>query len=308
MNAFELTPRPPFRLVPTVRALQRLPGNRVDVLKDGRYCRVLATGDGPRLVVAADAGSIEQPLVRVAIAGGPLPVAAVAALRATLADMLGIAVDLTPFYDVAAEDPRLRAAATALRGLKPPRFPTLFETFVNTVVFQQISLAAAVAIVGRLVDRFGRPFEIEGERYFGFPEPAAIAAASAEELRSVGLMVRKAEVLRHFAGLVLAGALSFDTLRPLSSEEAIRVLTELPGVGRWTAEVLLLRGLGRLDVFPSGDAGVRRGLARLLGREQPLTAADEAPLLARFGAVRGCLYFYSLGWRLLQMGLIEAVP
>ena len=148
----------------------------------------------------------------------------------------------------------------ALRGLKPPRFPTLFETFVNTVVFQQISLAAAVAIVGRLVDRFGRPFEIEGERYFGFPEPAVIAAASVEELRTVGLMARKAEVLRHFAGLVLAGALSFDTLRPLSSEEAIRVLTELPGVGRWTAEVLLLRGLGRLDVFPSGDAGVRRGL------------------------------------------------
>jgi DNA-3-methyladenine glycosylase II len=63
--------------------------------------------------------------------------------------------------------------------------------------------------------------------------------------------------------------------------------------------------LGRLDVFPTGDAGVRRGLARVLGREQPLTAAEERPLLEHYGDMRGCLYFYSLGWRLLQVGLIE---
>jgi DNA-3-methyladenine glycosylase II len=195
--------------------------------------------------------------------------------------------------------------AVALRGLKPPRFATLFESIVNSVVFQQISLAAGVSTVGRLAERYGASLVFDGRRYVGPPEPGAVAAASIEELRSLGLSTRKVDVLRHLAGLVLSGALSDEALSPLPSEEIIEKLDQLPGIGRWTAEVILLRGFGRLDVFPSGDVGARRGVARLLGLDRPLTPAEEAPLLARFGEQRGYLYFLSLGWRLLQAGLIE---
>ena len=305
MNEFELRPLPPFRLTPTVRLLQRRPANRVNVLEDGRFYRVLHAADGPRLAVAEDVGSVDQPLVRVSIAGGGLDPAQAAKLRATLADMLGVAVDTAPFFKAAGEDPRLRTVATALRGLKPPRFETMFEAIVNSVVFQQITLAAAVTIAGRLAERYGQTVVLDGRRYYGSAEPAAVAAAPDEELRSLGLSARKAQVLRHLAALVLSGDLSFAALRSLPSDEAIRLLDALPGIGRWTAELILLRGLGRLDVFPSGDVGVRRGLARLLGQEQPLSADEERPLAALFGEQRGLLYFLSLGWRLLQEGLIE---
>ncbi|MHB1416404.1 MAG: DNA-3-methyladenine glycosylase family protein [Chloroflexota bacterium] len=305
MTDFELKPVPPFRLVPTVRVLQRRPNNRVDVLEDGRFYRVLHTADGPRLVVAEDAGSVDRPLVRVTIPGEPLSPPAAAAAADTLGDMLGTGVDVSGFYRLASEDPRLRPAATALRGLKPPHFETIFEAVVNSVVFQQITLAAGVAIAGRLAERFGQSVVIDGRRYYGPAEPTAVAVASTADLRALGLSERKADVLRHLADLVLAGELSFEALRSLPSGEAICRLDALPGIGRWTAELILLRGLGCLDVFPSGDVGVRRGLARLLGREQPLAVDEEQPLAARFGEQRGLLYFLSLGWRLLQEGLIE---
>lgn len=305
MSDFELHPVPPFRLVPTVRVLQRRPTNRVNVLEDGRFYRVLHTADGPRLVVAEDVGSVDRPRVHVSVAGEPLPPAEVATLRDTLGGMLGASVDVARFYQLAAEDPRLRPVVTALRGLKPPHFETIFEAIVNSVVFQQITLVAAVTIAGRIAERFGQSVVVHGQRYYGSAEPAAVAAAGIEELRALGLSERKATVLRHLAGLVVAGELSFEALRPLPSDEAISRLDALPGIGRWTAELILLRGMGRLDVFPSGDVGVRRGLARLLGQEQPLSAGEEGPVAARFGEQRGLLYFLSLGWRLMQEGLIE---
>ena len=302
---FDLAPRPPFRLQPTVRVFQRLPSNRVELWEDNRYWRVLPIGSEQSLVVVEDTGSPDNPRVRVTVKGGAPTKSELAALGQTLYSMLGMGVDLSPFYTVADQDPRLKMISEALRGLKPPHFRTLFETLVNSVVYQQISLAAGVSIANRIAERFGPALEVQGHLYHGWPAPETVAAASVEEVRATGLTTRRAEVLRQLAGLAARGDLSFASLCPLSSEEAIRVLDALPGLGRWSAELILLRGLGRLDVFPSDDAGARRGLLRLLGREEALGKGEEQKLAARFGNQRGYLYFLNLGWRLLQEGIIE---
>jgi 3-methyladenine DNA glycosylase/8-oxoguanine DNA glycosylase len=91
----------------------------------------------------------------------------------------------------------------------------------------------------------------------------------------------------------------------MSTRDALRALTELSGIGAWTASVVLLRGLGRLDVFPPGDIGVARGLSDLLHLE-PGASFDRA--VERFGNQRGYLYFCSLGHSLLTKGLIHAAP
>ena len=91
----------------------------------------------------------------------------------------------------------------------------------------------------------------------------------------------------------------------MSSKEAMRFLAELTGIGPWSASLVLLRGLGRLDVFPPGDVGAARGLSTLM-RLEPGPSLDR--IVERFGDHRGYLYFCSLGGSLLAKGLIHAAP
>lgn len=304
-QAFALHPRPPFSLERTVRALQRLPTSVVDRYEDGQYMRGLATGDGDCLITVAQAGTIDRPRLRGAILGPPASPSAVHELNGTLSRILGLTVDLEPFERAVRGQPPLEPMVLRLRGLHPPRFPTLFEAVANAIPFQQVSLSAAVAIVGRLVTSLGRPVLADGRSGWLFPEPEVVAEAPLSRLRSCGLSAHKAEALRGAALAIAEGSLAEPELLALSSQEAVRRLMDLPGVGPWTAELVLLRGLGRLDVFPSGDVGARRVLSQLLGLAAPLTAQAERDLLAPLGPWRGLLYFYGLGWRLAQRGLIS---
>jgi DNA-3-methyladenine glycosylase II len=126
-----------------------------------------------------------------------------------------------------------------------------------------------------------------------------------DALRASGLSLRKAEALRQVAKAIESGEVTEEKLSGMSSSEALRYLMELEGIGPWSAGVVLLRGMGRLDVFPPGDVGVARGLSRLM-RLQPGSSLDR--IIQRFGDERGYLYFCSLGSALLAKGLIHAAP
>jgi DNA-3-methyladenine glycosylase II len=106
------------------------------------------------------------------------------------------------------------------------------------------------------------------------------------------------------AARVLSGELTTERLEALPSEAAMEVLTALPGIGPWSAGLILLRGLRRMEIFPAGDVGAAKNLARLLNLEGPVSVRDLRPLYDGFGNVKGYLYFYALGWRLLDEGLI----
>ncbi|MGZ6029057.1 MAG: DNA-3-methyladenine glycosylase family protein, partial [Myxococcaceae bacterium] len=206
---------------------------------------------------------------------------------------------------LAERERRLRATALALRGMRPPRFAGLFEAFTNVVPFQQLSLDSGVAIVGRLVERFGQSLERDGRRFHASPTAQVIAEARLGALRECGLSLRKAETLRQVASAMESGEMTEEKLTRMGSEEAIRFLAELKGIGPWSASLVLLRGLGRLDVFPPGDVGVARGLGSLMRLEDG-PSLDR--VVERFGDQRGYLYFCSLGGSLLGKGLIHAAP
>ena len=300
-----LVTRAPFHLEATVRVLQRRPTNLVEVWEQERYQRVLATADGLVLVEVANHGTIEVPDVRLAVLRGSLSASTRTTVERTVRKMLGLDVDPEPLQALAEAERRLRPTALALRGMRPPRFAELFEAFVNVVPFQQVSLDAGVAIVGRLVERFGASLEHEGRRFYALPTARVIAEARLDVLRKCGLSLRKSETLRNVANAIASGELSEEKLAHMSSKEAMRVLAELKGIGPWSASLILLRGLGRLDVFPPGDVGVARGLKRLL-RLDPGPSLDR--VVRRFGDHRGYLYFCSLGGSLLGKGLIHAAP
>lgn len=304
-RAGRLDVRAPFHLEATVRVLQRRPLNRVDIWAEDRYVRAIATTDGPVFVEVENRGTIAVPDLRYAVRGGTPSAATLRSLSGTLRRILGLDVDTQRFERLATRDPRLRPQVRALRGMRPPRFPALLETFVNVIAFQQLSLDAGVAIVARLVERFGERLDHDGGHLFVFPDTRVVAAAPLPALRGCGLSARKAATVRDIARAIDARKLDEAQIGGMSTAEAIRRLLELPGIGPWSAGLVLLRGFGRLDVFPPGDVGAARGVRTLIGLSP---AAPLEPVVERFGDMRGCLYFYALGASLLRQGLIHRAP
>jgi 3-methyladenine DNA glycosylase/8-oxoguanine DNA glycosylase len=299
--AGRLATRAPFHLEATVRVLQRRPENRIEVWERGHYLRVLASGGRLALVAVENRGTIDQPDVCFSIRSGDLGVHA--ELGQTLRRILGLDLDPEPLQRRAEGVRALRPTALALRGMRPPRFADWFEAVANVVPFQQLSLDAGLAIVGRLVERFGKHLAYGGRRYYAFPSAHAVASARLAALRECGLSARKAESLRYLARAIEAGELTEEKLSGMSTHDALRVLTELPGIGPWSAGLLLLRGLGRLDVFPPGDVGAVRRLGALL---HVRSEASLRRVVERFGNLRGYLYFCALGGSLLAKGLINS--
>jgi len=297
-----LVTQAPFHLEATVRVLQRRPANRVDIWERNRYRRVLTTADGLVLIEVHNCGTITAPDVRFSIQAGNPSAATLAWLEGTVRKVLALDLDPGSVQAVAEVEPRLRATALALRGMRPPRFAELFEAFASVVPFQQLSLDAYIAIMGQLTDRFGESLEHEGVRYRAFPTARAIANARLEALRRCGLSLGKAQSLRYLAKAIESGELTEAAIDGMTTSNALEYLVDLPGIGPWSAGVVLLRGFGRLDVFPPGDVGVARGLGELL--RLPAGRSLD-PLVRRLADRRGYLYFCALGGALLRRGLIS---
>lgn len=294
---YELPVVVPYRLDLTVTALRRTATNVVDVMTDeGEYLRVLAGPDGSTLARVRQTRA-DALAVTLEGSGG-------ARVLATVRRMLGVDRELTRFYRAAARIPWLSPLARRMRGLKPPRYPSLWEACVNAIVFQQVSLGAASAITRRLVIALGVPVEHRGVTLYAFPSAETFEAASDRVLRATGLSANKLATLRRAAAAILSGDLDEAALETRSSEEAAALLRRVKGIGPWTATVILLRGLGRLDVFPMNDTGVAKSVAIVAGS----AAFDVEQALAALGQERGMLYYHLLLGRLEARGRLTLGP
>jgi DNA-3-methyladenine glycosylase II len=178
----------------------------------------------------------------------------------------------------AAGPPRLR-----------PRLDTHFAALVRSIVYQQLAGSAAAAIHGRLVSRLG-----------GDVRPETLLALAPEELRAVGLSGNKTMSLRDLAAKVLDGTvvLAPRGISRLSDEEIILRLSMVRGIGAWTAHMFLLFQLRRLDVWPTGDLGVRRGYGLAWGIPMP-APRELATLGEPFRPYRSVVAWYC--WRAVEL-------
>jgi len=305
MMSLRLPVRAPFHLQATVRLLQRRPSNLVDVWGGDSYLRALETSGGLVLAEVRNVGSVREPEVILGVRGGGGSASRLEELAPKLRRMLGLDVDPALWLRRARAEPAIAGLVEALAGIRPPRFATLFESFLNVIPFQQLSIESGLSTVSRLVRRFGLPLESGGRVFYASPRPEAILAAEPEELRACGLSTKKALALRNVARAVLEGELDEDGLAALPTPEAMKRLVRLPGIGPWSAGLVLLRGLGRLDAFPAGDVGVARGLGELFRLKE---GEPMEPIVERFGALRGYLSCLSLGAYLVSRGRVQADP
>ncbi len=175
------------------------------------------------------------------------------------------------------------AAAIKTFGAPEPRVrPEGFETFLGTIVSQQISTAAATAIMGRV------------RALLPSCTPEGIDQVSDAALRGAGLSFRKIEYIRGLAQAEQTGALEVNALGALSDAAAIERITALRGFGIWSAEIYLMFSLGRKDIFPAGDLALQVALGRLKSLETKPTPSQARALTEHWSPWRsvGALFLW----------------
>ena len=238
---FSMPVLPPFRLDLTVWALRRRVDNAVDNWDGRTYLRALKVDTGAIELAAVQVGSFAAPEIAVTLTGTTLDQRSEQAARVALTHLLGLELDLSPFYRLAESDPLLRTLAERFRGVKPPRFPTLFECIVNAIACQQLSLTVGIRLLNRFVEAHGAT--PANSVIHAFPDPTLIAGLAPETLKHLGFSGSKARSIVELAAAIGAGTFAPKALETLDDHEAIQALLQLHGVGRWSAEYTLLRGL-----------------------------------------------------------------
>lgn len=193
------------------------------------------------------------------------------------ADQLKTALDT-----LAAQEPAF-AAALGRVGYPPPRIRDRgYATLLRTIIGQQVSVKAAASIWAKFEAVLG------GDTL----DPATLLAKSDDELRSAGLSRQKVSYVRSLAEEIASGRLDFAKL-PQDDEEAIKALTAIKGIGRWSAEIYLLFAEGRSDVWPAGDLAVQIEIHRILGREGRPTERETRALAELWRPHRGAAAIFA---------------
>ena len=159
-----------------------------------------------------------------------------------------------------------------------------WSVLVRAVVGQQLSTRAAATIAGRMMEPYGDRM----------PTPAELLAADEKDLRAAGLSGRKVEYLRDLARHVSDGELDLEALATISDEEVIEQITAVRGFGRWTAEMFLIFHLGRPDVLPVGDLGIRKAAQLAYGLDDPPGPSELERIAEPWRPQRtlACLYLW----------------
>ena len=210
--------------------------------------------------------------------------------RARSSDALAAAVAAAT-EELAARDPALArvVAAAGPCGLGARRDLTHFGSLCRSITFQQLAGRAAATIFGRFVAAAtggGEPSDLTPEGVLACPE---------EDMRAAGLSGAKTRSIRALAERAVSGELPLHDVDSVGDEELIERLSAVPGIGRWTAEMFLIFQLGRLDVWPVGDLGVRKGYATAWGLPEPPTPKELAAYGEAFRPYRSVAAWYC--WR-----------
>lgn len=181
---------------------------------------------------------------------------------------------LLPFYEQVSGDPVFAAIIERLYGLHMIIDSGPYEAMINAIIGQQVNLTFAENLKRALVERCGDLFTVDGETHYVFPSPAQVAALDYEDLRPLKFSQRKAEYIIDFSRHVVNGTVDLKLLEQMSNEEGIEYLVKLRGIGRWTAECVFLFGLGRPDLLPAADIGLRNAIQHFYGWEHQPTEAE----------------------------------
>lgn len=220
-------------------------------------------------------------------------------VRDYMEDWFDLGRDLRPFYRLLKKDKDLAPLAERYKGLRIIGIPDLFEVICWCIIGQQIHLDFAYRIKRRLVEKYGKSISYKGKKYYLFPEPLSLVHLTPEDLKSMQMTGKKAEYIIGIAKLFLEGELSLTKLKRINDEK--QLLTELVkvrGIGEWTGNYVIMKGLRAMNGVPYGDSGINNALFLLKGIPKKNNRAQVDEVFNQFEGWKTYLVFYL--WRSLR--------
>jgi len=294
---FTLSVIPPLRLDLTAWALRRRQKNLMDRWDKKQYQRVLVVHENAVQVTVAQK---EETKLSVTIRSNEEVSGIQGVVKEMLIKILGTEKNLESFYQLSKMNKHLKLLTEKFRGVKPPRFSTIFEALVNAIACQQITLDLGILLLNRLSKNYGKQFADQ----HAFPRPEDLADISEKELKSLGFSYQKARAIIELSKALVYKELSFEDVEILQNDEVVSLLMAIRGIGRWSAEYVLLRGLGRIDTFPGDDVGAQKNLMLLLNLPKRPTYDEIKVLTNPWKPYAGFIYFHLLLDKLQKKNLL----
>jgi DNA-3-methyladenine glycosylase II len=292
-ETFKIEALAPFNFDLTAQIFQS-GDKQIRTYSNGQFTQVLKLNGKLAMVKLVSTGTIDQPKITVELkSSSPIILQDMQKTEEAVKFIFNLDFDLCSFYSEVKNDCTMTQIAQQLYGLKNPTTPTVFEALVDSIVEQQISIKVAHALEERLVKKFGEILTLNEEHYYAYPTPQNIAIASIEEIQDCGLSQRKAEYIQQTAELIVNGKLDLEHLKTHQNpEEIIAELDEIRGIGVWTAELTMLRGMQKLDALPADDFGIRRVISRYYCRGKPIKSGEAREIAKSWGRWKGLAAFY----------------
>lgn len=209
-------------------------------------------------------------------------------------DILCLDLDIEAFYDGLKADPILTKHCLKNRGLKPVLEPNLFEALTWAIIGQQVNLNFACQVKSGMLERFAKRWDLDGKVFYQCPEASDLAGKNPDHWREFKCSRRKAEYIIGLAEHIQNG-FDLDDLRQQPDEEIVESLVQIRGIGRWTAEYVLIQGFGRWDALPVGDAGLQNGVKKVYGLKTKPTEEELVIMAENWRPYRGLATYY-LWW------------
>ena len=259
----------------------------------GSYWQLIWLNNKLVLITVRSLGSVDKPELSVSIKpDNELNKKDRQMARKILTSIFNLDFDLKYFYNDMFEDRIMSKLTLKLCGLNSPTTPTFFEAIVSSIIEQQISLKAARSIETKMIKEFGNMLQLDDETYYSFPTPETISNLEKEDLRGSGLSFRKAEYVIGLSKKIEENKLNLNELKNKNTSEIVNELLKIRGIGVWTAELAVIRGLHRFVALPADDIGLRRVVSHYYNNDKPVSADELRRIAKGWGKWSGLVAFY----------------
>lgn len=267
---------------------------QISGFKDNKFWQVIRVNNKLVLAIIKSTGTVDEPKLSLTLKSNTrITDEDKTSAKNTIISMFNLDFNLKEFYDYMKTDSVMSKLIQELRGLNSRATITVFEALTSSIIEQQISLKASQSIERQMIRDYGDELHLDWEVYYAFPTPELLSKLTKEKLRKSGLSLRKAEYTINISKLIVAGELDLESFKKYDDINAIiNELSQLRGVGEWTAHLTILRSMHRHRAFPADDLGLRRSISHFYCNDEKISADDAREIAAKWGKWRGLAGFY----------------